>query len=214
MSKIWILEKLLPPKNKAFFEDFEKAAATCHEMAVFFEKVVENGVITEEVIVEAKHMKHKGSDIERATMHRLNDTFITPFDREDIQILACKLGKITKRLVQICLNLRVYRLESLTEPIHHQSKNILRATEELMRGISLLSTISKTREITESRSRMKEIEGYGDEIHYRAMDELYSGKYEALDVIKLRDIYKDLENVLDNCFAVSDEILNVALKNN
>ena len=46
------------------------------------------------------------------------------------------------------------------------------------------------------------------------MDELFSGKYEALDVIKIRDIYKDIENALDLCFSVSDEVVNVVLKQN
>ena len=61
---------------------------------------------------------------------------------------------------------------------------------------------------------MKEIEAHGDEILFHAMDELFSGKYEALDVIKIRDIYKDIENALDLCFSVSDEVVNVVLKQN
>jgi uncharacterized protein Yka (UPF0111/DUF47 family) len=214
MERIWILDKLLPPKNRVFFDDFEKAADTCLEMAIFFEQVIVKGEITEEIIIKARHLKHKSSDIERETINRLNNTFITPIDREDIQILSSKLNKITKKMVQVCLNLNVYHLESYTEPIQQQAKTVLRACEELVHSVSLLKTISKMKEITESRSRMKEIEGYGDEIHYRAMEELYSGKFEAIEVIKLRDIYKDLENTLDNCFSVSEEILNIALKNN
>ena len=61
---------------------------------------------------------------------------------------------------------------------------------------------------------MKGIESHGDEIHRKAMYELFSGKYDALDVIKLRDIYKEIENALDACFYVSDTILNVVLKQN
>lgn len=214
MERIWILEKLLPPKNKIFFDDFEKAAAVCNDMAKAFKKVIEQGEIREEDIIETRHYKHKSGDIEREIINRLNKTFITPIDREDIQCLASKLNKITKKMVQVCLNLNIYNLQSQPEHVLHQAKTIVQATEELKVSVSLLKTISKTDEITESCSRMKEIEGHGDEIHHRAMEELFSGKFEALEVIKLRDIYKYLENTLDNCYGVSEEILNIALKNN
>lgn len=214
MGRLWFLEKILPPENKIFFDNFEAAAKVCYEMAIFMDSVIENREVTEEMIIKAKTFKHKSGSIEREMINLLNNTFITPIDREDIQVLSCKLNKITKRMVHVCLNLHVYRLTDHTEQIIHQSKTILNATEELVHVVSLIKTISKTQEITESRSRMKEVETFGDEILYRAMDELFSGKYEALDVIKLRDIYKDLENVLDNCYGVSDEIFNIALKNN
>ena len=59
---------------------------------------------------------------------------------------------------------------------------------------------------------LKSTASQGDEIHYHAIDELFSGKYDALTVIKLRDIHKDIENALDSCFSVSDAVVNVVLK--
>ena len=107
------------------------------------------------------------------------------------------------------------------QPLHlahkemfQQAKTIVNATEELKKIVGLLKTISKTKEITESREVMKEIETFGDTILYRAIDKLFSGEFEAIDVIKFRDIYKGLEDALDKCFAVSDAILTIALKNN
>ena len=60
---------------------------------------------------------------------------------------------------------------------------------------------------------MKEIETVGDDILLRATTELFSGKYDPVTIIKFRDIYKDLENALDRCHSVADEVLNIALKN-
>lgn len=216
MGRLWFLDKILPPENKIFFDGFESAAEVCQETAIFLDEIIGDGkiIITEETIIKAKTLKHKSANIEKDTIQTLNNTFITPIDREDIQILASKLHKISKRMVQVCFNLQVYRLAYPTEQIAHQSKTILQATEELVKSVSLIKTISKTQDIAESHSRMKEIETYGDDIMYSAMDELFSGKYEALDVIKLKNIYKDLENVLDNCLSVSEEIFNIALKNN
>jgi len=170
--------------------------------------------MSEELVVKARILKHRGSGIERETINKLNNTFVTPIDREDIQALATMLNKITKKIVQASMNLNVYRMTSFTEEMLQQSKTILKATDELIRSVSLLKTISKTNEITASHQSMKEIESLGDDILYRAMDKLFSGEFEALEVIKLRDIYKVLESALDKCFSVSDAILNIALKNN
>jgi len=208
-----LFEKLLPPKNSVFFDCFEDAAKNCNEMATLFAEALASGM-SNELIVKARTLKHRGSGLERETISKLNSTFVTPIDREDIQALATMLNRITKKIVQAFMNLNVYRMTSFTEEMLQQSRTILKATDELMRSVSLLKTISKTNEITASYESMKEIESLGDDILYRAMDRLFSGEFEAIEVIKLRDIYKVLESAMDKCYDVSDTILNIALKNN
>lgn len=208
-----IFEKLLPPQNNFFYDCFEDAARNCRDIATLFNEAVLHG-ITEERIIKARTLKHRGANLEREIISKLNSTFITPIDREDIQALGARLNKISKKISQAFMNLNVYRLSSYTEELLQQSRTILTATDELMRSVSLLKTISKIKEITASHQSMKEIETLGDDILYRAMDRLFSGEFEALEVIKLRDIYKVLESAMDQCFSVSDLILNIALKNN
>ena len=211
--KFDLFEKLLPPKSNIFFDCFEDAAKNCNDIAKLFNEALLSG-ITAELIVKARTLKHRGSGLERETINKLNTTFVTPIDREDIQALAAMLNKISKKIIQAIMNLNIYRMTSYTEEMLQQSKTILKATDELIRSVSLLKTISKTKEITASHESMKEIESLGDDILYRAMDKLFSGEFEAIEVIKLRDIYKVLESAMDQCFGVSDAILNVALKNN
>lgn len=93
-----------------------------------------------------------------------------------------------------------------------QALTLVQATEKLGEIIKQFKKVSDVEEITELNIEMKEIESHGDEIHRRAMGNLFSGQYEALDVIKLRDMYKEIENAFDACFYVSDTILNVVLK--
>lgn len=211
--KFNLFEKLLPPENKVFYDCFEDSAKNCNKIAILFNQALLEGM-SEEFLIKAKTLKHRGSSLERETIGKLNSTFITPIDREDIQALATMLNRITKKIAQAFMNLNVYRITNYTEEMLQQSKTIMNATEELRRSVGLLKTISKTKEITESREVMKEIETFGDNILYRAIDKLFSGEFDAIDVIKLRDIYKDLESALDKCFGVSDAILTIALKNN
>ena len=211
--KFNLLEKLLPPKNSVFYDCFEDAAKNCYDIATLFNEALLCGV-TDDKIIKARTLKHRGSSLERETISKLNSTFVTPIDREDIQLLAVMLNKITKKIAQAFMNLNVYRMTNYTEEMLQQAKTILNATNELMRSVSLLKFISKTKEITASQEAMKEIETLGDDILYRAMDKLFSGEFEAIEIIKLRDIYKILESAMDKCFSVSDTILNIALKNN
>ena len=207
-----ILEKILPPKNTIFFDKFEDAANTCNKIAILLNDVVVNG-LTDDKIIEARALKHRGSNLERETIALLNSTFVTPIDREDIQLLASMLRKISKKIGQAMLTMNVYQLEHFTEELSQQADAILKATKELIKIVGMLKTLSRTKEITESREAMKEIETLGDEIHYRALSKLFSGDVDSLEVIKLRDIYKILESAMDKCNVVSDVILNIALKN-
>ncbi len=211
MSKFNLLAYILPPEEKVFYTLFEESTNVCKEAANLFNEIVTNG-LTENQIITAKRLKHKSNDLLKETLHQLNITLITPIDREDIQCIASLLNKITKRIVKASVNLRVYRLDIYTDNMKKQAQTLMRATEELAFIIHKFKKQSSIKEMTESNLKMKEIESHGDEILYHAMDELFSGKYDALNVLKLRDIHKDLENALDSCFSVSDQVVNVVLK--
>lgn len=213
MSKFNLLSYILPPEEKVFYALFEDSAKVCEEAARLFNIIMTDGLI-EEHLIEAKGLKHRSNNLAKETLTQLNNTFVTPIDREDIQSIASHLNKITKKIVKACMNLRVYRLDHFTVNMKSQGETLVKAASELIYIVYHLRKVSSIKDITESNIRMKEIESHGDEILYHAMDELFSGKYEALDVIKIRDIYKDIENAMDLCFSVSDEVVNVVLKQN
>jgi len=211
MVKLKILDKLLPPEEKIFYILFEEGADVCREAAKLFEEIMFHG-INEDRLIQAKRLKHKSNDVAKETLIRLNKTFITPIDREDIQVVAALLNRVTKKIVKASFNLRVYRLGVATENMKQQAATLLKATEELNFTVSHLRKHTEFCQVSESNQRMKEIESHGDEILYKAMDDLFSGKYDALSVLKIRDIYKDIENALDTCYSISDEVLNIVLK--
>lgn len=211
MKKFNLMAYLLPPEEKKFYELFEKSTETCKEAAELFNEIV-NSSLNEEHLIRAKTLKHKSIDLLKQTLWEINQTFVTPIEPEDIQLIATLLNKITKKITKVCFDLRVYRLEKITPNMIKQSETILTAADELTNMIKNFKKASSIKKITGGNLRMKEIESHGDEILYVALDELFSGKYEALEVIKLKDIYKDLETALDSYFAISDEIVNIVLK--
>lgn len=202
---------IMPPEDKMFFTYFQDSAEICQKTARLYDKIMHDK-LTDEYKEKALKYKKKGKLSYKAVLKQLNKSFITPIEREDIQTIAVQLNKITKKIVKACLNLEVYRLNDYTDEMKEQALTLVQATDKLAEIVKLFKKVSDVEKITKLNIEMKEIEAHGDEIHRRAMGNLFSGKYEALEVIKLRDMYKEIENAFDACFYVTDTILNVVLK--
>lgn len=214
MSKLisGIMSYILPPSNDVFYSLFEEGTSCCKDAAELLCEILRNG-ITEEHVARARQIKHAGSKNIKKTLEVLDTSFVTPIDREDIQNISSLLNKITKKITKACLNLKLYKLDTYTDNLKNQAQTLIAATNELEQIFSHFKkpTIS---DMTARNLKMKEIETRGDEILYSATESLFSEKYDALNVIKLRDIHKDLENALDACYSVSDAVVSVVLKMN
>lgn len=211
MSKFNLMSYIVPQEDKMFFQMFRNSSDICMETAKLYDDIMKNG-LTEEKKESVLKYKKKGSISLKLILKQLNKSFITPIEREDIQYIAVRLYKINKRISKACLNLEVYRLNEYTEEMKEQALTLVKAAEKLGEIINNLKKVSDVELMTKLSIDMKELETHGDEVHRKAMYDLFSGKYEALDVIKLRDIYKEIEKTLDTCYHISDLVLSVALK--
>jgi uncharacterized protein len=211
MGIINIMQKVLPPEEKKFFDYFDEAAEIASQAANLFHDII-FVEYNEERFIEAKNLKHRSSEMAKNTLAELNRTFVTPLDREDIMYLATRLNKITKRVIRGCFDLRIYKIKNYPQIMKQQSETLIKATEELRVGVSLLHKVANLKKVSESNHRMMEIENHGDELLYHAMEELFSGAYDTLEVIKLRNVYRTIESALDNCSNVSESVLNAILK--
>lgn len=211
MPKFNLMSYIMPPEDKMFFTLFQDSAEICKDSAVLYDTIMQSQ-LTEAHKEKALKNKKKGKLSYKLVLKQLNKSFITPIEREDIQYIAVQMNKINKKIIKACLNIEVYRITDYTQEMKDQASTLVQATQQLGEIIKKFKKVSDVEEITKSNIAMKELESHGDEIHHKAMFELFSGQYEALDVIKLRDIYKEIENALDACFNVSDTVLNIVLK--
>ena len=212
MAKFNLMSYILPPSNDVFYQLFEESSETCKQAAALFMSILKEGTVTDDTMVTARQYKHKSNKIFKKTLKVLNQTFVTPIEREDIQNISAMLNRITKKIIKACMNYKVYRIANTTEQMIMQANTLISATEELDYIMHHFTKTTSVSEMTDRNLKMKEIETRGDEIHYLALDALFSGEYDALTVIKNRDIYKDIEGALDTCYHVSDAVTNVVLK--
>jgi uncharacterized protein Yka (UPF0111/DUF47 family) len=210
-----LIRMVLPPEERKFLDFyFVEQAKTTHDAAVLFHDIIlKNEHMTEANFIKAKSIKHKSVNLTHETVVALDQTFITPIDREDILNITLSLNKITKRIIRSAVNFRVFKIDNFPEAMKQQAEVLVAATEEVKTSIGALRNFRKVDKLTESHRRMTDIERRGDEIFTKAIEDLFSGSFDALDVIKYRGIYRDNESAMDYCFAVSDTVLNVAMKN-
>lgn len=210
-----LIRMVLPPEDRRFLDHYFVEQVKCtHDAAIFFHDViVKNEHMNEANLLKAKEIKHKSFDITHETVTALNQTFITPIDREDILNITLSLNKITKRILRSAVNFRVFHIDNFPVIMRQQSEVLMAATVELQTCMAALRKISDLAPLTESHRRMTEIERRGDVIFAQAIEELFAGSFSALDVIKFRGIYRDIESAMDYCYAVSDTVLNVVMKN-
>lgn len=211
--RLGFLAKILPPAEDRFYDYFEEGAEVCLLSAYLFYQIVHSDPDQrEQCLVHTGTYKRRASDAQENCLNLVNNSFITPIDREDIQLIASRLYQTTKVILKACVNLRIYKIDAYNEIIKEQADLLSTSAEELRKLVSTLRIGAPVKEVARSSARIKDIESTGDEILYAAMEELFSGKYDAVHVLKLRDIYKGIENALDICSAISDLIVNISLK--
>ncbi len=206
-----ILKFLLPAEEKIFYSLFESSIEVARKSAIQLHEMLTTGINNEQ-IAQIKALKKRSNEIHKQTLKTLSTTFITPMEPEDIQNISTLLNKISKRIAKVASNIKVYKLKKPTDAMIKQSKALMQATKELDFVVHQFQKSTLADKIASSNMRIKEIENKGDDILDDAMKELFGGKFDALEVIKLGGIYKDLEATLDICFAVSDQIINIVLK--
>jgi len=211
MPSFNLMSYIMPPEDKMFFTYFQDSAHICKKTANLYDEII-NNKFSSEYREKALKYKKKGKLSYKVILKQLNKSFITPIEREDIQTIAVQLNKINKKIAKACLNMEVYNLATCTDEMKEQALTLVKATDKLEEIMQKFKKVSNSEEITKLNIEMKEIESRGDEIHRNAMRHLFSGEFDALEVIKLRDFYKDIENALDACYFVTDSILNVVLK--
>jgi len=143
----------------------------------------------------------------------LTKTFITPFEREDIQALAASLYKIPKTVEKIGERM-VISPQDLPIPSFAKQVHLLdQAAEAVLAMVKQLRKGMNVRTAREMNAKLQTIEGEADELELELLRDLYQGNYDPKHVIFLRDLYELLEKVIDRCRDAGNIVLQIVLKN-
>lgn len=209
----------LLPKNLEFFDCFERAAQNSVHCAELLLDLAKSGEIANvERIAAIIESEHAGDRITHETLDRLEQTYITPIDRDDIHRLITRLDDVVDATEAVAQRLMYYKITAIKEGFQNQCAVLVKAAKSMGEAVTALRYM-KDRGKKAGISIEKLIiavhtaEEEGDAIHHKFLGELFESGLDAFQVIKWKELYELVEQAIDYCDDVACMVHGIVLKN-
>ncbi len=200
--------KALLPKEEKYFDDFREMINHISQMAQLTHRLFAEDVFDEEIFLKIKPLENRCDEVTSKVVKRLNKSYITPFDREDIFSLIKKLDDISDILFGVVVRIETFAINHKIKYTDKLSAIVLSQIKELEIAINDL----KVRSVNECKA-VKDLETEADKIFQQAMKELFAEEKDAITLIKTKEILDLLEEASDKCQSAANVILTIFIKN-
>ena len=197
------------PRETKFFDLFADVAANLTDGARLLAEVLEEGSNIEVRIDKLKELEHKGDDFTHAIMTKLNQTFITPFDREDIHRLASAMDDVLDFLNAAGQRLVLYKIRNIPSAAADLARVAVRQSEELNKALALLE---KPKGLLDHCVEVNRLEDEADRICREAIARLFEQEKDAIQLIKIKELFEVLELATDKAEDAANVLEAVVLK--
>jgi uncharacterized protein Yka (UPF0111/DUF47 family) len=157
-----------------------------------------------------KDVEHKADLLTATVNQRIDKSFITPIDREDIHMLASRLDDVIDLLDGAARRFEMLHIQSVLPPAKQLSSLLVRAADEIQAAVK---TMRKPVLVNQHVVAIKQIEEEGDAIYHEAVGALFAGTPNPLEVIKWKEMYDTLEGAIDSCMGVAQVLQSISIKN-
>jgi predicted phosphate transport protein (TIGR00153 family) len=201
----------LTPQKREFFELYARASANAVEIARLLEQLLdrfpEDG---QALISQIKEREHEGDELTHQVVLLLNQTFVTPFDRDDMYRLAGAIDDICDHVDEAADNLGSWGVERVPEKARAQARVIHQATPKLDEAVRRLDGFKDS---SEQLAELRRLEDQGDELERDAVAELFRTTDDAKVIIRWKDIHERLEEAVDALENAADVLETILVKN-
>jgi hypothetical protein len=198
------------PREEQYFTLFAQMTSYINDAArTLVEMMSQNDGDYQEYVQRIKSIEHACDDLTHNVSTRLNQSFITPFDREDIYMMSKALDDVVDLIDGAARAVVMYDIHEVTEPAKQLAGVIQRMALQLNEVVSILS---KPKGVTERLVELHRLENEGDDIYHRAVAALFHDRGDPLEVLKWKDVYEKLEAAIDRCENVANIIEGVIIK--
>ncbi len=199
----------LIPREERFFDLFVEDAANVLGAARLLEAMLRTYDQVESRAAEIRQAEHRGDEISHDIGHRLESTFVTPFDREEIHALISGLDDVLDWIEEVADTFVLYRIEAPTSTAVQQASIIVRQCEQIHEALLHLRGF---RGLDKYVIEIHRLENEGDRIARAAIAGLFDNSADAIEIIKWRKIYNVLEETVDKCEDVANIIERITIK--
>jgi uncharacterized protein len=197
------------PADTTFYDLFTQSASHLVTGAELLAEMLGEGNDSEVIAKKMRDAEHAADETTHDIVRRVNTTFVTPFDREDIYALASSLDDVMDFMEEAVDLTLLYEVVRLPKELANQVEVIQRCAELTAESMPRLRTMQ---DLEEYWIEINRLENLGDKSYRRILAKLFSGKYEALEVLKLKDVVDSLEDAIDAFETVANIVEQIAVK--
>lgn len=197
------------PVDGTFFDSLAELAAELEKGAALLARLLEDGADRVQIAAEVSAVETNADEITHAIILQVNQTFVTPIDREDIYALATGLDDVLDHMDEAADLIMLYEVQALPKEFGKQV-SVLQRCAELTR--EAMPRLRSRTNLADYWTEIKRLEGSGDKQFRRLLAKLFDGRYDALEVIKLKDILGSMEAAIDAFETVANTVEQITVK--
>jgi predicted phosphate transport protein (TIGR00153 family) len=201
------------PREQKFFDLFEDSAKNIIKASQALKEMLDSWQFIDSRVAEITELEHEGDSITHQVISMLHRTFVTPFDREDIALLAHTIDDVLDFIHASADAMFIYKIKAPTQRAKELADVVVMGAAEVDKAISCLRHKKEFNKMLERCVEINRLENAADRIYRAAIGELFENTSDIAELIKWREIYGHLESATDRCEDVADVLEGVALKN-
>jgi hypothetical protein len=197
------------PREEKFFDLFVEDAQNVLAAARLLEEFFRSYDDRERLASQLRDLEHRGDQLSHDIGHRLERTFVTPFDREDIHQLISRLDDVLDFIEEVADTCILYKIDAPTPTAHDQAEILVKQVEEIVRA---LEKLRRFKDIGPHWIEIHRLENEGDRIARKAIADLFTNGNDPIEIIKWKDLYALLEDAIDSCEDAANVIERIVVK--
>ncbi|HTO14579.1 MAG TPA: DUF47 family protein [Edaphocola sp.] len=206
--------KIFLPKDKVFYSLFEEICSNLTAMSEAFVSAMHEPDATKRIkaLGELKDWEHKNDSLTHRVFLELSQNFITPFDREDIHSLATALDDVADYMYAGGKKIIIYNIDEINHYMKDMSLVVKESIQYLTQAVSHLRDMKNIRAIMEACVKVNSLENKADELYDASIRDLFTNYTEVIEIVKLKEVYEDLEIITDKCEDATNIIESIIVK--
>jgi uncharacterized protein len=204
-----MLERLMP-RDEQFFDLFNQLAGHLANSAKLINDLFKEPQRANDHVKAIKDEEHKADLLTAQIIQRINKSFVTPFDREDIHNVASSLDDVIDLLDGTARRFVMFHIGEVKPPAVQLADILLRAAVQIRGAVE---GMRKPKIVNANTATIKQLEEEGDAVYHEAIGALFTGNPDPIEVIKWKELYDTLEETIDSCMGVAQALQSLSLKN-
>jgi predicted phosphate transport protein (TIGR00153 family) len=201
----------LLPRDEKYFDLFNRVSSYLSEGALILQQLFNDFDKHREYVDKIKKIELACDELTHEIIRRLNQTFITPIDREDIHALASDLDDVMDYIEYVARRTVLFHIENSTPHAQRMTDVVVRMIATLERAVSALE--KDTPKVLKECIEMHKLENEGDDRHHEAVEQLFAEETDPIKLLKWKELYEALELTIDKCQDAANTLEGIVLKN-